>query len=51
MQMLVRSYLVYELENSGTLLGIVNAGSAIPMLTLALVGGVIADRLHKKRII
>ena len=51
MQMLVRSYFVYELENSGTLLGIVNAGSAIPMLTLALVGGVIADRLHKKRII
>ncbi|MDE0746098.1 MAG: MFS transporter, partial [SAR202 cluster bacterium] len=51
MQMLVRSYFVYELENSGMLLGIVNAGSAIPMLTLALVGGVIADRLHKKRII
>ena len=51
MQMLVRSYFVYELENSGMLLGIVNAGSAIPMLTLALVGGVIADRLNKKRII
>jgi MFS family permease len=51
MQMLVRSYFVYELENSGMLLGLVNAGSAIPMLTLALVGGVIADRLNKKRII
>ena len=49
--MLVRSYFVYELENSGMLLGLVNAGSAIPMLTLALVGGVIADRLNKKRII
>ena len=38
MQMLVRSYFVYELESSGTILGIVNAGSAIPMLTLALFG-------------
>ena len=51
MQMLVRSYFVYELESSGAILGIVNAGSAIPMLTLALFGGVIADRLNKKRII
>ena len=51
MQMLSRSYLVYELESSGALLGVVNAGSAIPMLTLALFGGVIADRLDKKRII
>ena len=51
MQMLVRGYHVYELEDSGTLLGLVNAGAAMPMLAFSLFGGVIADRLNRKRII
>ena len=39
MQMLARGYLVYDLTGSATLLGVVNAGSSIPMLVLALFGG------------
>lgn len=51
MQMLTRGYLVYELERSGFLLGLVSAGTAIPMLGLSLFGGVFADRLNRKRIV
>ncbi len=45
MQMLARSYLVFDLTGSAALLGIVSAGSALPMLGLALFGGAIADRI------
>ena len=51
MQMLVRGYLVYDITGSAGKLGLVAAGSAIPMLTLALFGGALADRLDRKLII
>ena len=51
MQMLARGYLVYDLTESASLLGIVSAGSAVPMLVLALFGGAIADRVERKRLI
>ena len=51
MQMLARGYLVYDLTGSASLLGIVSAGSAVPMLVLALFGGAIADRMDRKRLI
>ena len=51
MQMVVRSYLTYEITSSPFLLGLVNAGFAIPMLLLALFGGAIADRMERKLII
>ena len=51
MQMLARSYLVYDITGSAGKLGLVAAGSAIPMLTLALFGGAIADRMDRKLII
>lgn len=51
MQHVARSYLVYELTGSGKLLGLVGAGAAIPMLGLGLFGGVLADRLDRKRLI
>ena len=51
MQMLSRGYLVYEMESSGSLLGLVNVGASIPMLVLPLFGGVLADRVNRKRII
>lgn len=51
MQMLSRGYLVYDMENSGSLLGLVNVGASIPMLVLPLFGGVLADRVNRKRII
>ena len=51
MQMLVRVYLVYDITDSALLLGLVGAGSALPMLVLSPFGGVIADRVDRKRVI
>ena len=51
MLMLSISYYIYEITGSAAKLGMVVAISAIPALALALFGGVIADRLEKKRII
>ena len=51
MQMLARGYLVYDLTGSASLLGFVSAGMAIPMLFLAPIGGAIADRVERKRLI
>ena len=51
MQMIARGYLTYELTDSPFLLGLVNAGFALPMLCLALFGGAIADRMDRKRVI
>jgi MFS family permease len=51
MQMVVRSYLAYEITASPFLLGLVNAGFAMPMLILVLFGGVVADRVEKKVVI
>ncbi len=50
-QMLARAYLVYDLTDSASLLGVVNAAAAVPMLALPLLGGVIADKFQRKRII
>ena len=51
MQMLARGYLIYDITGSASLLGIVNAAHAFPMLGLALFGGAIADRFERKRLI
>ena len=51
MQMLVRGYLVYDLTGSAARLGLVSASSALPILALALFGGVVADRIERKRVI
>ena len=51
MQMMARGYLIYELTNSATTLGVVMAAAAIPALLTGLFAGVLADRLEKKRII
>ena len=51
MQMIVRGYLTYELTDSPLRLGLVSAGFAIPMLTLALFGGAVADRVERKLVI
>lgn len=51
MQMVARGYLVYDLTSSPFLLGVVNAGTAVPMLTLSLFSGAVADRLERKRVI
>ena len=51
MLMVAGGYYIYEITGSASLLGFVTAAAAIPVLLLALFGGVIADRLEKKRII
>ena len=51
MQMVVRGYLVYDLTSSPIKLSIVSAGFALPMLSLALFGGAVADRMERKRVI
>ncbi len=51
MLMLTGGYYVYELTGRESLLGIVVASTAVPAVTLALFGGVLADRMDKKRVI
>jgi MFS family permease len=51
MQMLARSWFMYELTGSAVMLGAVGLGSALPMLTVSLFGGVLADRIRKKSIL
>ena len=51
MQMLVRSFLVFELTGSYAALGTMALGNAIPGLMFALFGGVIADRLTKRYVL
>jgi len=48
MQMLARSLLIYRISGSAAILGATALAHALPMLFLALFGGVIADRLQKK---
>ncbi|HEY41033.1 MAG TPA: MFS transporter [Dehalococcoidia bacterium] len=51
MQMMSRSLLVYHLTGSATILGLMSLANALPMLFLALFGGVIADRVQKKYVL
>lgn len=51
MQSVAQGYLVYDLTNSGRILGIVSSAYGLPVLLLALIGGVTADRFNRKLII
>ena len=51
MEMVAVGYLVYDITSSPFLLGVVEAGFAIPTLALAPLGGALADRLDRKRVI
>ena len=50
MQIMTRSFLVYELTDSAFLLGTMSLFFAVPMVLFSLFGGVIADRIQKKYI-
>jgi MFS family permease len=50
MQMTAQSWLVYTLTRSATALGLVVALQTLPVLLLAPYGGVIADRVDKRRL-
>jgi MFS family permease len=49
MQMFIRGWLVYELTGSFAALGIMSLANGVSGLLMALVGGVIADRVRQKK--
>ena len=51
MEMVARTYLLYDITGSAVMLGIISLANSVPMLVLALFGGAIADRLPKKQLI
>jgi MFS family permease len=51
MQMVAQSWLVLQLTDSGTWLGVDNFVATAPGLALTLVGGVIADKVDRKRLL
>ena len=51
MQMLAQGYLAYEITGSGTILGFINFGIALPLLTVPLFGGALADKIDRKALI
>ena len=51
MQMLAQGYLAYEITGSGAILGYINLGIAVPLLTVPLFGGALADKIDRKLLI
>ncbi|MBN2074327.1 MAG: MFS transporter [Dehalococcoidales bacterium] len=51
MQMIARSYLIYELTGSAAILGVLSICNALPILFFSVFGGVLADRIHKKYVL
>jgi len=51
MQMTALPYLTYQMTHSPFLLGLIGAVGTLPMLLFAIPGGVLADRVDKRRII
>ena len=51
MQMVAEGWLVYQLSNSSFTLGFIRFLNTIPFTVLTLVGGAVADRLEKRRIL
>jgi len=51
MGMVAVGYTAYEISGSAAAVGIVSLGSGIPMLTLGLFGGVVADRFPKRQVL
>ena len=51
MQMLAQGYLAYEITGSGAVLGYINLGIAVPLLTVPLFAGALADKLDRKLLI
>lgn len=51
MQQVAQSWLVYDLTDSGTALGVSMALQFLPMLLFGVWGGLLADRLDKRRVL
>ena len=50
MQMIAQGYLVYDLTSEAKKLSFVSAASGLPMLFFSLIGGAIADKVNKKKL-
>ncbi len=50
MQMIAQGWLVYQLTGSAFLLGLVSFAGSIPILFFSLFGGVLADRVERRRL-
>ena len=51
MQMVAQAWLIYRLTHSAVLLGVAGFASQIPVFVLAPLGGVIADRTDRRRVL
>lgn len=51
MGMITNGYLAYDLTGSAAAIGLVTMGFGIPMLLFSLIGGVVADRVSKRRVL
>src|SRR6185437_11629152 len=51
MQTIAMSWLVLQLTHSGTKLGLVTAAQFLPILLFGVLGGVIADRFDKRKVL
>lgn len=51
MQVMAQGWVVTSLSKSASVLGLLNVTSTFPMLALAMVGGALADRVEKRRIL
>src|SRR5258708_22511224 len=51
MQTVAQSWLVYRLTGSGLLLGAVGFSSQIPVLLVAPIGGIVADRANRQKVV
>ncbi len=50
-QFVVRSYLAFKLTDSAAALGLINLVVAVPMLLVSPFGGVISDRVNRRRLV
>ena len=50
-QMVARGYLAWEISHSAISVAFIGAGFAPPILVLSIFGGVVADRLERKKIL
>ena len=50
-QMMARSFLVYDITESGKILAIVSSAQVAPVLALSPFGGAIADRIERRRLV
>ena len=51
MQMVAQSWLIYRLTGSAAMLGLIGFAGQIPIFVLAPLGGVIADRANRHRVL